>query len=172
MTGTFALVDGMSARIVRQYRRSFVASAWISRAASGIAIIGPNGAGKTTLLQPDQRALPRLHRGNPAERSPASTACRRTSINRMGLSRSFQITSIFHRLSVFENLRCALLWSMGYRYSFWSPLWRQRELTERTDAMLEDLNLAPRRDIPAGLLSYAEQRALEIGMTIAGRLPR
>jgi branched-chain amino acid transport system ATP-binding protein len=86
----------------------------------------------------------------------------------MGLSRSFQITSIFHRLSVFENLRCALLWSMGYRYSFWTPLWLQRELTERTNRMLEDLNLASRRDTAAGLLSYADQRALEIGMTIAG----
>jgi branched-chain amino acid transport system ATP-binding protein len=89
-------------------------------------------------------------------------------INRMGLSRSFQITSIFHRLSVFENLRCALLWSMGYGYSFWTPLWRQRQLNERTDRMLEDLNLAARRDTLAGLLSYADQRALEIGMTIAG----
>jgi branched-chain amino acid transport system ATP-binding protein len=89
-------------------------------------------------------------------------------INRMGLSRSFQITSIFHRLSVFENLRCALLWSMGFRYSFWTPIWIQRELTERTYLLLEDLNLAPRRDTPAGLLSYADQRALEIGMTIAG----
>ena len=69
---------------------------------------------------------------------------------------------------MFENLRCALLWSMGYRYSFWTPLWLQRELNERTDAMLEDLNLAPRRDTAAGLLSYADQRALEIGMTIAG----
>jgi branched-chain amino acid transport system ATP-binding protein len=65
-------------------------------------------------------------------------------------------------------LRCALLWSMGYRYSFWTPLWLQRELTERTNAMLEELNLAPRRDTAAGLLSYADQRALEIGMTIAG----
>jgi branched-chain amino acid transport system ATP-binding protein len=71
-------------------------------------------------------------------------------------------------LSVFENLRCALLWSMGYHYSFWTPLWIQRELTGRTDRMLEDLNLAPRRDTAAGLLSYADQRALEIGMTIAG----
>jgi branched-chain amino acid transport system ATP-binding protein len=86
----------------------------------------------------------------------------------MGLSRSFQITSIFHRLSVFENLRCALLWSMGFRYSFWTPIWIQRELTERTHLLLEDLSLAPRRDTPAGLLSYADQRALEIGMTIAG----
>ena len=68
----------------------------------------------------------------------------------MGLSRSFQITSIFHRLSVFENLRCALLWSMGYRYSFWTPLWVQQELTERTDRMLEHLNLGSRRDTLAG----------------------
>src|SRR6185312_12820672 len=89
-------------------------------------------------------------------------------INRMGLSRSFQITSIFHRMSVFENLRCALLWSRGYRYSFWSPLWRQRALNETAEFLLEDLNLKNRRDVRAGLLSYAEQRALEIGMTIAG----
>jgi branched-chain amino acid transport system ATP-binding protein len=60
------------------------------------------------------------------------------------------------------------LWSMGYRYSFWTPLWRQRELNLRTDLMLENLNLASRRDTLAGLLSYADQRALEIGMTIAG----
>ena len=89
-------------------------------------------------------------------------------INRLGLSRSFQITSIFHRLSVFENIRCSLLWSRGYRYSFWHALGRQRALNEATERLLEDLNLAERRDVQAGLLSYAEQRALEIGMTIAG----
>jgi branched-chain amino acid transport system ATP-binding protein len=65
-------------------------------------------------------------------------------------------------------LRCALLWSMGYRYSFWTPLWRQRELNEKTGRMLEELNLTSRSATPAGLLSYADQRALEIGMTIAG----
>ena len=59
-------------------------------------------------------------------------------INRMGLSRSFQITSIFHRLSVFENLRCALLWSLGYRYSFWSPLWRQKGLNEAAEVLLDE----------------------------------
>ena len=69
---------------------------------------------------------------------------------------------------MFENLRCALLWSMGYRYSFWTPLWRQRELNDKTARMLEELNLTSRSDTPAGLLSYADQRALEIGMTIAG----
>jgi branched-chain amino acid transport system ATP-binding protein len=131
------------------------------------AIIGPNGAGKTTLFN---LISGRFHvsTGEILLDDVRIDALPPHRINRMGLSRSFQITSIFHRLSVFENLRCALLWSMGYGYSFWSPLWRQRELNERTDRMLEDLNLAARRDTAAGLLSYADQRALEIGMTIAG----
>jgi branched-chain amino acid transport system ATP-binding protein len=131
------------------------------------AIIGPNGAGKTTLFnlmsgrfRPSSGEI--LLNGERIDGLPPH------EINRKGLSRSFQITSIFHRLSVFENLRCALLWSMGYRYSFWTPLWRQRELNEKTARMLEELNLAARSDTPAGLLSYADQRALEIGMTIAG----
>jgi branched-chain amino acid transport system ATP-binding protein len=131
------------------------------------AIIGPNGAGKTTLFnlmsgrfRPSSGEI--LLNGERIDGLPPH------EINRKGLSRSFQITSIFHRLSVFENLRCALLWSMGYRYSFWTPLWRQRELNDKTARMLEELNLTSRSDTPAGLLSYADQRALEIGMTIAG----
>ena len=131
------------------------------------AIIGPNGAGKTTLFNLVSGRFP-LSSGEIWLNDVRVDQLPPHRINRMGLSRSFQITSIFHRLSVFENLRCALLWSMGYHYSFWTPLWRQRELNERTDSMLEDLNLAPRRDTAAGLLSYADQRALEIGMTIAG----
>jgi branched-chain amino acid transport system ATP-binding protein len=131
------------------------------------AIIGPNGAGKTTLFNLISGRFPVssgeiLLNGERVDGMPPHR------INRMGLSRSFQITSIFHRLSVFENLRCALLWSMGHRYSFWTPLWRQRELNDKTSRMLEKLNLISRRDTPAGLLSYADQRALEIGMTIAG----
>jgi branched-chain amino acid transport system ATP-binding protein len=131
------------------------------------AIIGPNGAGKTTLFNLISGRF-QVSSGEILLGDVRIDALPPHRINRMGLSRSFQITSIFHRLSVFENLRCALLWSMGYRYSFWTPLWRQRELNERTDRMLEDLNLAARRDTAAGLLSYADQRALEIGMTIAG----
>jgi branched-chain amino acid transport system ATP-binding protein len=131
------------------------------------AIIGPNGAGKTTLFNLISGRF-QVSSGEILLNDIRIDQLPPHRINRMGLSRSFQITSIFHRLSVFENLRCALLWSMGYRYSFWTPLWRQRELNERTDRMLEDLNLAARRDTAAGLLSYADQRALEIGMTIAG----
>jgi branched-chain amino acid transport system ATP-binding protein len=131
------------------------------------AIIGPNGAGKTTLFNLISGRFPIssgeiLLNGTRIDHLPPHR------INRMGLSRSFQITSIFPKMSVFENLRCAMLWSMGYRYSFWTPLWAQRDLIERTEGMLEDLNLARRRDTAAGLLSYADQRALEIGMTIAG----
>jgi branched-chain amino acid transport system ATP-binding protein len=131
------------------------------------AIIGPNGAGKTTLFNLVSGRFP-LSSGEIWLNDARVDRLPPHRINRMGLSRSFQITSIFHRLSVFENLRCALLWSMGYHYSFWTPLWIQRELTARTNLMLEELNLAPRRETAAGLLSYADQRALEIGMTIAG----
>ena len=131
------------------------------------AIIGPNGAGKTTLFNLISGRF-QVSSGEILLGDVRIDALPPHRINRMGLSRSFQITSIFHRLSVFENLRCALLWSMGYRYSFWTPLWTQRGLIERTERMLEDLNLTRRRDTAAGLLSYADQRALEIGMTIAG----
>src|ERR1700759_2345193 len=131
------------------------------------AIIGPNGAGKTTLFNLISGRFP-ITSGEILLGGVRGDDMPPHRINRMGLSRSFQITSIFHRLSVFENLRCALLWSMGYRYSFWTPLWRQPARDEETDMMLEELNLSSRRDTPAGLLSYADQRALEIGMTIAG----
>jgi len=131
------------------------------------ALIGPNGAGKTTLFN--------LISGRFAVTSGEITldgtrldTLPPHRINRLGLSRSFQITSIFHRLSVLENLRCALLWSRGYRYSFWQTLTRQTALNEAAERLLEDINLTSRRDIQAGLLSYAEQRALEIGMTVAG----
>jgi len=69
---------------------------------------------------------------------------------------------------VFENLRCSVLWSLGYRYSFWQSLERLRDARERAEAVLERIQLQARRDLPAGLLSYAEQRSLEIGITIAG----
>jgi branched-chain amino acid transport system ATP-binding protein len=131
------------------------------------AIIGPNGAGKTTLFNLISGRFP-ITSGAIELNGTRIDGLPPQRINRRGLSRSFQITSIFPRLSVFENLRCALLWSRGYRYSFWHLLPRQRALNEATDRLLEDLNLATRRDVAAGLLSYAEQRALEIGMTVAG----
>lgn len=131
------------------------------------AIIGPNGAGKTTLFNLISGRFP-ITSGSITLNGTRIDGLEPQRINHLGLSRSFQITSIFHRMTVFENIRCALLWPQGYRYSFWSPLWRQNDLNRRAEQLLDELNLSERRDLQAGLLSYAEQRALEIGITIAG----
>ena len=131
------------------------------------AIIGPNGAGKTTLFNLISGRFP-VSSGTIELDGRRIDGLAPHEINRRGLSRSFQVTSIFARMTVFENIRCGLLWSRGYRYSFWHLLGRERELNEAAARVLEDVNLESRRDLPAGLLSYAEQRALEIAITIAG----
>ena len=131
------------------------------------AIIGPNGAGKTTLFNLISGRFP-ISSGSITVNGQSIADLAPQEINRLGLSRSFQITSIFPRMTVFENIRCGLLWSQGYRYSFWNLLGRQKALNEAADQLLERLKLSNRRNLQAGLLSYAEQRALEIGITIAG----
>ena len=105
--------------------RSSAASTWTSRRGERHAMIGPNGAGKTTLFNLICGRFP-ITSGEIHLDGRRIDALPPHRINRLGLSRSFQITSIFHRLTVFENLRCALLWSRGYRYSFWHLLPRQR----------------------------------------------
>ena len=131
------------------------------------ALIGPNGAGKSTLFNLITGKHP-LTSGRIRLKGEDVTGRRPYEINRRGLSRSFQVTNIFPRLSVYENLRCAVLWSLGYRYSFWHLVNAARRVHERTEVVLEQLNLTARRHMPAGVLAYAEQRALEIGITIAG----
>lgn len=134
------------------------------------AIIGPNGAGKSTLfhlisglLTPDSGRIEL--RGEPIHGLPSEQIARR------GIARSFQISQLFPRLSVFENLRCALLWPMGYGCSLRHLLGREKSLTARTDALLEDLGLQALREVPAGELAYAAQRALELGLAIASDAP-
>ena len=131
------------------------------------AIIGPNGAGKSTMFHLISGRFP-LTSGEVRLKGENITGLAPFQINRRGLSRSFQVTNIFPRLSVFENIRCGVLWALGYRYSFWQMVEKARDARERTEAILEQINLSARRDVPAGVLSYAEQRALEIGVTIAG----
>jgi len=131
------------------------------------AIIGPNGAGKSTLYNLISGRFP-LTSGAIRLKGEDVTNLSPYEINRKGLSRSFQVTNLFNNLSVYENLRCAVLWGAGYRYSFWHRLSRLPEVNARVDEVLGQIGLGRRSRVPAGTLSYAEQRALEIGVTIAG----
>ena len=131
------------------------------------AIIGPNGAGKSTLFNIISGMYP-VTAGKILLKGREITDRKPYEINRMGLARSFQVTNIFPRMSVYENLRCGLLWSLGYRYSFWHIVSRRGDVQEKTEEILELTGMTDKRDIPAALLPYADQRALEIGITIAG----
>ena len=131
------------------------------------AIIGPNGAGKSTLYNLISGRFP-LSSGNILLNDEDITGLRPFEINRKGLSRSFQVTNIFHNMSVYENVRCGVLWSAGYRYSFWHRVGGLRDVAQRAEEVMERIGLARRRNVLAGTLTYAEQRALEIGITIAG----
>ena len=131
------------------------------------AIIGPNGAGKSTLFHLisglyNVTAGTIEFKGQEIQNKPPF------EISRLGLARSFQVTNIFARMNVFENVRCALLWPNGYNYSFWHLMGKQTELNEKAIQVLEQIGLEDKMHYPAGELAYAQQRALELGIAIAG----
>jgi len=132
-----------------------------------VAIIGPNGAGKSTLFNLISGRFGATS-GEVRLNGERIDGLAPFEINRKGLSRSFQITNIFSRLSVFENLRCGVLWSLGYRYSFWKFLAGLKDANDRAELLVQMIKLDRKRDTLAMNLTYAEQRALEIGITIAG----
>ena len=136
-------------------------------AGENVAIIGPNGAGKSTLFNLiSGRFAPTS--GEILLNGQRIEGKRPFEINRLGLSRSFQITNIFPKLSVFENLRCGVLWSLGYKYTFLKFLANLDDANERAEQLMKMIRLDKKRDVLAMNLTYAEQRALEIGITIAG----
>jgi branched-chain amino acid transport system ATP-binding protein len=149
--GNTAIIRGVDLQVARGERH---------------AIIGPNGAGKSTLFNLISGRFP-LSSGDILLNGESIRGLRPFEINRKGLSRSFQVTNIFQRMSVFENLRCSVLWSLGYKYSFWHSLGKLKDANARAEEVMEAIGLKRRRDSYAGVLSYAEQRALEIGITIA-----
>ncbi len=173
MVNSMTRVSSSNALEMRELHKSFGVTPIIRgvtldvRAGERHAIIGPNGAGKSTLFNlisgrfaPTSGSI-RLDGEDISGDAPSA-------IYRRGLARSFQVTNIFPRLSVYENIRCSVLWSLGYKYNFWRSAYRLRDANERTDRTLERIRLTARRDMLAGVLTYAEQRALEIGITIAG----
>jgi len=130
------------------------------------AIIGPNGAGKTTLFniisgkfKASSGAI--LFKGRDISGKPAHV------INRIGLSRSFQITNVFQELSVFENIRSGVRSRYGMRYHFFRRPDHNREINERTQAIVEEVGLKDVMHLPVSVLSYGQQRALEIGITLS-----
>ncbi len=137
------------------------------RAGERIAVIGPNGAGKSTLFNLISGRLTPTS-GDVVLNGKRINGLKPYEINRLGLSRSFQITNIFPRLSVFENLRCGVLWSLGYGYTFLKFLVNLDDANARARELMEMIQLDKKHDVLAGNLTYAEQRALEIGVTIGG----
>ncbi len=137
------------------------------QAGERVAVIGPNGAGKSTLFNLiSGRFEPSS--GQVLLNGQRIDGKRPFEINRLGLSRSFQITNIFPKLSVFENLRCGVLWSLGYKYTFLKFLADLTDANQRANELLAMIKLESKQAELAMNLTYDEQRALEIGITIAG----
>jgi len=130
------------------------------------AVIGPNGAGKTTLiaqlageLTPDAGAIRFAGRDVTGLAAPARS--------RLGLARSFQITSVFQEFTALDNVALAVQAHAGHSFRFWRPARGERALREPARAMLDTVGLGERAGVAAATLAHGEQRQLEIAMALA-----
>jgi len=130
------------------------------------AIIGPNGAGKSTVFNLITGKY-RPSRGKIFLKGEAITGANPFKLTRMGMARSFQITNIFRTMTVFENVRNAVLSKNRVRYNMFSLLSKMDEINRQTEQVLSEIGLIERKNDIAGELSYGQQRALEIGLAIA-----
>jgi branched-chain amino acid transport system ATP-binding protein len=130
------------------------------------ALIGPNGAGKTTLIHqisgaiaPDAGRI--LFGGDDITRLPMPRRVLR------GLARSYQITSIFGRLSVLDNVALAVQARQGGSLRFWKPARGERSRYAQAEEVVARVGLAPQMHALAGALAHGEQRQLEVGLALA-----
>jgi branched-chain amino acid transport system ATP-binding protein len=130
------------------------------------AVIGPNGAGKTTLFNVITGTF-RPSRGRVYFKGRDVSGFKPARLSRLGMGRSFQITSTFQRLTVFQNVRMAVMSKRRIRFNLYRPVSGLREVTREADEMLVRIGLAGERDVPAGLLSYGKNRALEVSLAMA-----
>jgi branched-chain amino acid transport system ATP-binding protein len=130
------------------------------------AIIGPNGAGKTTLFNVITGTYC-PSRGEVFFKGKEVTGSRPYEMARLGMGRSFQITSTFNRLTAFQNIRLAVLSKKGIRFQLFRKVDKMEDITKETDEVLKRINLDRERNLPAGMLSYGKHRSLEISMALA-----
>ena len=130
------------------------------------AIIGPNGAGKTTLFniisgkfRPSSGVI--FFKGQDITGKPPHV------LNRYGIARSFQITNVFQELSVFDNILSGARSRLGLRYHFFKKPASDHNIIRKTEEIIAEVGLMSVKDQPASSLSYGQQRALEIGMTLS-----
>jgi branched-chain amino acid transport system ATP-binding protein len=130
------------------------------------ALIGPNGAGKTTLIGQISGALP-VDSGE--LRFLGEDITRRSQHERVraGLARSYQVTSIFKRFTVLDNLALAVQARSGSSFSFWRPAAAEAALFDQARAIAAEIGLHGKEASAAGNLSHGEQRALEVGLALA-----
>ena len=136
------------------------------RAGERRALIGPNGAGKSTLFHLISGNL-RPTAGEIVLDGQRIDGWSPERVNRMGLARSFQITNIFPRLSVFENVRIAVMQRYRLQYTFWRRIERMAAIVEETEHLLERVRLQHQAATLGGEMTYSAQRSLELAMTLA-----
>lgn len=131
------------------------------------ALIGPNGAGKSTAIaQISGELAPSSGRILFNNQDVTESAVYQRA--RMGISRSFQVSSVFDEMTVLENLALAVQAHRGHSYRFWSAVKNRRELNRQAEALAQQFGLDQQQRLAAGALAHGEKRQLEVAMTLAG----